>query len=93
MIDTPQHMTYEERENLKLFAAIATSNGDTKALSDALTMIAHWHRQPVQIEFTNYASNWVAARLDLSATMRETWPFHGKRQIKDCCSDWNSYGR
>lgn len=80
-------MTYQEREDLKRFAA----NGN--CLHETITMITHWMRQNEAVPFSVYASNWAAAenRRDVSA-MRAHWPLRGPRRIADNCSDWNSYG-
>ena len=80
-------MTYQEREDLKIFAASG------KCLNETIAMIAHWMRQADPVPFSDYASNWAAAenRVDVSA-MREQWPLRGPRRIADNCSDWNSYG-
>lgn len=79
-----QEMTYAEREQLKHF-----DFGDQAG--EVLIMIAHWHRQPVRIKFTDYASNWAAAQTRRKVSrLREAWPLAGERMISDDCSDWNS---
>ncbi|MBB5320440.1 hypothetical protein [Marinobacter oulmenensis] len=79
-------MTYQEREELKRFAAYG------QCLHETVTMIAHWMRQDKPVPFSDYASNWAAAeqRKDVSA-MREQWPLKGPRRIADNCSDWDSF--
>ena len=77
-----QEMTYLERENLKFLKF-----GDQAA--HVITMVAHWHRQPRPVPFSDYAANWAAAQTvkDVSR-LREAWPHTGKRMILDDCSDW-----
>jgi hypothetical protein len=81
-----QHMTFHEREHLKRF-----DPGDQAR--EVLTMIAHWHRQPVMVPFSDYAANWAAARKDADVSrLKAWWPLRGPRKIADNCSGWDSYG-
>lgn len=81
-----QEMKYHEREYLKWHRC-----GDQA--HEVVMMIAHWHRQPKAVPFTDYAANWAAAetRRDVSK-LREAWPLTGPRKIADNCTDWNSFG-
>ena len=82
-----QEMTYGEREHLK-----HSDFGDQAR--HVLTMIAHWHRQPMLVPFADYAANWSAAekRHDVGR-LREAWPLIGVRRIADNCSTWDSFGK
>ena len=50
-----QEMEYEERELIKRIAT--KSNDETK--TTLLVLIAHWHRQPKAVAFTEYAAHWI----------------------------------
>jgi hypothetical protein len=83
MTDTPQAMTYDEREALKAFAR------DNQNLQETILMIAHWMRQDTKINFSSYAANWAAGHRETDATaMQKEWPLKGTRHIKDGGSDW-----
>lgn len=85
--ETPQVMTYKEREHLK--ECIPFFGDEARHV---LTMIAHWHRQSTPVSFTRYAANWAAAQTQRGcSTLRQAWPLEGPRMIQDGCSDWNSY--
>jgi len=82
-----QAMSHQEREHLK--HSIGYFDGQEK---EVITMIAHWMRQPIKIEFSLYAANWAAAqkRKDVSR-LQKVWPLETKRMIADNCSDWGSF--
>lgn len=85
---TAFHMTYEEREHLKVFA------DQDESLAEVIFMIAHWMRQPEAVPFSNYAANWAAAHTSSDvAAMRQHWPLTGPRMIANGQSGWGSYGR
>ena len=88
--DTPQAMTYQEREDLKILASDLAQTKDADSLRDLLVMIAHWMRQVPEIPFSIYASNWIHADRDVTQKLKDAFPLKGKRMIGDKCSDWNS---
>lgn len=51
--ETSQKMTYQEREALKGFTDKRALQGDTQSLQMTLRMIAHWMRQPAEIDLQN----------------------------------------
>jgi hypothetical protein len=78
-------MTYVERESLKTFA----SRGE--CVADVLIMIAHWMREPHDVTFTGYASNWAEANRGRGVEpIRKQWPLSGPRSIADGSSEWGS---
>lgn len=82
-----QEMTYQEKEKLKRFAQRGAN------LPQALTMLANWHAQSVEVAFSEYAAQWAAAeQLDDVRAIRETWPLKGPRMIADNCAEWGSFG-
>ena len=62
MTETPQAMTYHEREKLKQFASKCRSDGDTESATEMLTLIAHWMRQRDPVPFEDYAANWIESQ-------------------------------
>lgn len=87
-------MDYREREALKDFARQCERRGDLVSLEKTLIMIAHWMRQGVVVPFSEYAGQWVEAQRERddgnasTSSMRERWPFSGKRCINKSGSDY-----
>ncbi|HRD97926.1 MAG TPA: hypothetical protein PLA97_16180 [Rubrivivax sp.] len=81
----PKAMTYDEREELKRFARRG------KNLEEVVIMIANWMSCGVDVTFTGYAANWIAANNtgNLEA-MASTWPLTGPRMIADDSTAWGS---
>jgi len=78
-------MTYTEREALKTFA----KRGE--CLSEVLVAIAHWMREPQDVTFTGYISNWAEAnQREEGDPIMMQWPLNGPRLIAKGSSEWGS---
>ena len=77
MKETPQVMTYEEREHLKRHSY---DFGDQA--SEVLIMIAQWMAQVKPVSFTEYASQWADAngKSQEVSKLREAWPLERTRE-------------
>ena len=84
-IEYPKSMTFEEREVLKRFAY----QGEN--LKEVVVMIANWMSCGVDVTFTGYAANWIAANnIGSLDAMASTWPLTGPRMIADDTTAWGS---
>ncbi|CAK9884234.1 MAG: hypothetical protein XXXJIFNMEKO3_00616 [Candidatus Erwinia impunctatus] len=89
-----QKMNYQEREALKTFTERCALRDDMQSLQMTLRMITHWMRQPIEIDFSEYASQWTAAQAERgdgnhsTFEMAEQWPLTTEMKISHGCSDY-----
>jgi len=81
-----KELSLSERELIKRLARQGIH------LTELLLGIAHWHASYVQISFSQYMAEWLAAGNVEAQVLVEHFPPTGNRRIHDGRNDWNSYG-
>ncbi len=80
--ETPQHMTYDEREAVKELGC----HGSERAVRLLLVLITHWLQEPEPVGFMAYAGQWIGAQrclADMPAVNElAMWRFHVLRDFR-----------